>query len=1141
MKTLLTDGWSFSRQALATNPKTLRSPGAAWVPVDLPHDWLIDDVTRLPGSAEGWYRRELAVEPGAGVVALRFEGAYQDSTVFLNGRSIFEWKHGYSTFEVDLTDHLAPGVNEVLVRTVVETPHSRWYSGAGLYRNVWLLQRPACHLVSDGVYVSTQKEGNLWEIWVDAEVVVPGAIAPDAGLVEVVHTVFDAEGAAVCRSSSLVTSAGMAGTEINHQRLVVEGPAVWDLDHPVLYTLETLLTRGGVPLDQVSQRFGFRTMACHPTEGFVLNGRRVSFQGVCQHHDLGCLGAAMSKVALRRQLVLLKEMGVNAIRTAHNMPAVELMDLADDMGLLVVSESFDMWERSKNPFDYARFFGQWAEKDVTSWVRRDRNHPSLVMWCIGNEIYDTHASDRGRELTVWLTDLVHRLDPRRNAEVTLGSNFMPWENAQKCADVVKLAGYNYGEKYYQAHHRDHPDWVIYGSETGSVVQSRGIYHFPASQPVLADDDDQCSSLGNSATSWGAKSTVACITADRDTPFSLGQFVWSGFDYLGEPTPYFTKNSYFGQLDTAGFKKDSFFLFQAEWTDHRKAPMVHLFPYWDFNPGQRIDVRVCSNAPRVELFRDGTSLGAVDLDHRRGQNLLGEWQLEYAPGTLVALAYDESGRVIARDSVTSFGDAVALVAVADKPTLSADGVDLVFVEISTRDAQGVAVANANNRVTVTVTGAGRLVGLDNGDSSDFDQYKGVSRCLFSGKLLAVVAATPQPGPVVVSVTSHGLAPVVVELEALPADRVLSAAILRNQGGGGSTEVPVRKIEIVSPAGRVFDGQNRSLTVRARLHPANATDTAVEWRVTNDAGITSNLAEVAAHGLTASVTARGDGEFRLRCATRNGSGKIRLYSQLEFTAQGLGKAYLDPYSLVSGGLYTRGKGELGNGNDRGVATPRDGESRLCFDGLDFGDFGSDLLTLPLFALDSEPFPVEIWEGMPGDPASERLTTVTYHKPTRWNTYQEATYQLPRRLKGVSSLGFVLRRKVHLKGFWFTRLEKAFSRLGARDCDAVYGDAFTLTPDTIEEIGNNVSIEFRHLDFGTTGCRTINLCGRTHRDKNTLHLRWEGGEGNQAQVVEFPLSPEYTEHTFDLEPVTGTTTFTLVFLPGSRFDLKALQFGR
>ena len=296
-----------------------------------------------------------------------------------------------------------------------------------------------------------------------------------------------------------------------------------------------------------------------------------------------------------------------------------------------------------------------------------------------------------------------------------------------------MAGYNYGEKYYEEHHAEHPDWMMYGSETSSVVQSRGIYHFPLRQAVLSDEDEQCSSLGNSTTSWGAKSWQKCITDDRDPEYIWGQFIWTGFDYIGEPTPYHTKNSYFGQIDTAGFPKDSYYVFQAEWTDVKKAPMVHLFPYWDFNPGQMIDVQACTNAPSVELFVNGKSCGKQYIDHVHGLKLVPDWQVAYEPGTITAVAYDEYGAEIARDSHTSFGDSRRIVLSTDQNKMTADCEDMCFVEVSVLDEQGNPVENAADYVKAEISGPGRILGMDNGDSTDYDAYKTTVRKLFSGKL------------------------------------------------------------------------------------------------------------------------------------------------------------------------------------------------------------------------------------------------------------------------------------------------------------------------------------------------------------------------------------------------------------------------
>ena len=549
------DNWQFAKQPLGAEFATAVSDHTAWLPVTLPHDWLIYDARKLYENGEGWYRKAFtwSEASAAGMRAsLRFEGVYMDATLYVNGHVAGEWKYGYSTFEFDITSYLLSGSNEIVVRVVYESPNSRWYSGAGIYRNVWLRTYPDTHIAADGVYISTSCEADgAWFVEVETEVVrggrssekgaggaggenrvnggneangggaaigtnavdqadrakgvddtngsdlaaaTAGAASGSTARLAVRHRVLDAAGNTVAEAlvGDVTEIAEFGGLARVRTRIPLDRPQLWDLQHPYGYRLVTELLDGGAITMTEESTFGFRTLAFDSRRGFLLNGRHVKLHGVCQHHDLGCLGAAVNKAALRRQIALLQKMGVNAIRTAHNMPAVELMDLADEMGVLIVSEAFDMWERKKTTYDYSRFFPNWWRKDVASWVRRDRNHPSLLMWSIGNEIYDTHADERGQELTRLLRDEVHLHDPRGNAPVTIGSNYMPWENAQKCADIVKLAGYNYAEKYYDQHHAEHPDWIIYGSETSSTVQSRGIYHFPLAQSVLADDDEQCS-------------------------------------------------------------------------------------------------------------------------------------------------------------------------------------------------------------------------------------------------------------------------------------------------------------------------------------------------------------------------------------------------------------------------------------------------------------------------------------------------------------------------------------------------------------------------------------------------------------------------------------------------------------------------
>lgn len=1137
-KKLFNDGWEFSRQKLDTTLEEMKTKEESFHPVGLPHDWLIYNAKALYEDGSGWYRKKFALQRQDGeIVSLCFDGVYMDSTVYVNGHRAGEWKYGYSAFEVDMTPFLEDGMNEVMVSVRHQAPNSRWYSGAGIYRNVWLRRVHQSHIPLNGIYVTAlRKEGTEWELTVDAQVVCRESL-------ELTHTLYDKNGE-VCWTGTRKLAAGNEEAVYTDTALI-QNPFVWDVETPQLYVLKTQLIADGRVLQTEYSRFGFRTIAFDPESGFYLNDRHLKLNGVCEHHDLGCLGAAYNRAAMRRKFETIKAMGANAVRLTHNMPASDLMDLADEMGILIVSEAFDMWESSKTKYDYGRFFPEWYQKDVKSWITRDRNHPSVIMWSIGNEIYDTHAGERGQEITRMLLKEVQKYDPRHHAPVTIGSNYMPWENARKCADIVKMAGYNYSEKYYEAHHKEHPDWIIYGSETGSTVQSRGVYHFPYRQSVLADDDLQCSSLGNSTTSWGARSSESCVIAERDCSFSCGQFLWTGFDYIGEPTPYHTKNSYFGQVDTAGFPKDSYYIYQAEWTSAKKAPMVHLFPYWDFNEGQLIDVRACTNAAAVELFVNGESQGVYRIDHKSGTQLTGNWIVPYHQGEIRAVAYDDAGRAVAEEMRHSFGEAAKIRLKPDKREILTDGEDLVFVEISMEDENGWPVENANNRVTVEVTGAGRLVGLDNGDSTDYDDYKSISRRLFNGKLLAVIAAGKEAGEIMLKVSAQGMEEETVTFLAVGCEACEGISFEawslteRQLKAEAQKEIPVRKIELACEGGTHLDESRSTAVVTARLCPEDATDRELIFSVVDDAGIESNLAQLEAEGNRAKVTAVGDGAFRLRCMSKCGQDHAEIISQLNFTVTGLGEAYLDPYGFVSGGLYQYSKGTVGNGNERGVATARDGETQVGYRNLDFGSFGSDEITVPIFALSSEPYYIQIWEGMPEEEGSCLIADVVYQKPSIWNVYQEETWRLNKRLKGITDICFVLNQKIHIKGFSFTRKNRAFEQLCANECEHVYGDSFSVVPDGIDGIGNNVTVEFGEMDFGCEGIRGITICGRTLLAQNAVHVRFQSDAGEVKQLVEFPCTKEAMARTFALEKMTGIQTVTFVFLPGSQFDFKWFQF--
>ncbi len=1153
---LFNQKWTFLKTAPGTELSDIIDRRAEFQPVDIPHDWLIYQTKNLYENSTGWYRKivdvgEFALQEGERAI-LRFDGVYMDSTLYVNGRTVGDWKYGYSAFQFDITDFLTAGENELLLQVRFVSPNSRWYSGAGIYRDVWMKVYPKVYLPLDGVYVTSRyMDGGDYEIEIETEC--EGAVTESTACH---YVLYGSEGECV--------DLGWAKSPFS-LKTIVKSPKEWDIEAPNCYKLGVYLHEEmpedtgaettdtdkksmSAPIDSQEITIGFRRMEFTTDKGFFLNGRHVKVNGVCEHHDFGCLGSVFYKEAMRRKFEVLRGMGVNALRTSHNMPAERLMELADEMGFLVLDEAFDMWERSKTEYDYGRFFIEWAGRDVRSWVRRDRNHPCLFMWSIGNEIYDTHADEHGQEITHRLMGYVKEHDPKGNAPITIGSNFMPWENAQKCADIVKYAGYNYGEKYYEEHHKEHPDWIIYGSETASMVHSRGVYRFPLKQSMMADEDEQCSSIGNSSTSWGAKNVEVCVYKDRDMEFSFGQFLWTGFDYIGEPTPYHTKNSYFGQIDTAGFPKDSYYGFQAEWTKPEQGYMVHLYPYWDFNMGQTIDVRACSNADSVELFVNGESRGVQQIDHEHGKELIPTWQVKYQPGEITAVAYDGSGAEVARETRHSFGDAVKLVAEANKTVLRGDGEDLCFVAISALDKDGYPVENAMNYVEVLVQGNGRLLGLDNGDSSDFEEYKGNVRKLFNGKLLAVVGSGLETGEVDITINGKGLESAKLSLqieEAQGREGICAAENIMDHPMPLADWQPVRRVDIRVLGDNVLNKECPEVLLEASVLPADADDKDIIWKVVNDNGIDIPYAKIEVLGSDngvskAKLTALGDGEFQVRCLSKSGSDKVKLISQMDFKAEGMGQAFVSPYEFLSAGLFNRAIGEISNGNEKGIATDRAGASAVVFENLDFGEYGSDEVTIPVFALDNDLHNIELWLGVPGEEGSELLHILPYQKPSIWNVYQEDTWKLPKRIKGVVTLSLQLHEKVHIKGFAFKYYEKAFSTLCAAQCSKVYGDTFTVEEEAITGIGNNVTIVFDNMNFGAQGTTGIALTSRSKLAGNTIHILFtpEGGEP-QRRVLEVKGSAEYEAQTFAFEPLSGIGKIEFVFLPGSDIDVKSVQF--
>lgn len=1114
--------WEFVKLPLESTLSDFRTKQLE--PVTLPHDWLIYDTENLYESSTGWYKKEFELQPTSdSLYYIYFDGIYMESTIYINGHVAGEWKNGYAAFEVDITPHIISGINTIIVQVIHQSPNSRWYSGAGIYRDVYLIQRDLNHIPLDGNYISIRKKSGFYQIEVETELNIDGEFLLQ-------YELFD--GNFLIESRESITDKSLVTTVLSVK------PILWDIDNPKLYRFVTTLKRDNEVYQELEYKIGFKDISFSSSEGLFLNGKHLKINGVCEHHDLGCLGAAFNRTVMKNRLFKLKEMGVNAIRTAHTIPAKELLELTDELGFLLVNEAYDMWERPKTEFDYHRYFLENLETDVKNWIRRDRNHVSLLMWSIGNEIYDTHVDERGLELTKLLRDEVLKHDPKGNGVITLGSNFMPWENAQKCANELKFAGYNYAERVYDEHHKRYPDWYIYGSETASIVQSRGIYHFPLEASILVEDDKQCSALGNSVTSWGAKSIEDVITIDSDLPFSLGQFIWTGFDYIGEPTPYTTKNAYFGQIDTAGFEKDSYYVYKSAWGNE---PVLHIYPYWLFNEGQIIDVRVATNLPLVKLYLNDQLIGEKS-------GIVPSFKVPFTKGELRAEGYDRDGNLILTSTRNSFGLTSKLKVSADKFRLDADGKDVTEITIEVVDDNNRIVEDCRIPVEVEISGVGVLLGMDNGDSTDFSPYKTGKRQLFQGKVKAFVGSTLESGPVTVKVKSFSLQEVEITLDSIDVDLSSEQKVAKQMNhfirSGEISSVdnirveytPIDRIELINHSGTSKIEDRKSRFIEVVLHPPNVTLRDIKWVVTTDLGVISNIAELEPVSNGCNLRALGDGSFRLKCMAHNGKSHADIISQLEFSVSGLGEAYKNPYEFISAGLYDDVIGEIGAGNERGIATDNLGKSGVVFNSIDFGSFGSDIITLPIFDFESRPLDIELYLGHPEN--GELLDILKYDKKTIWDVYQEESYRLSKRLKGVQTLSILFNTRVHLKGFQFKPLKKGYEQLSILECDSYYGDSFQREEWGFRNIGNNVSFLFDNMDIDKV-VKSIEICGRSLTEKNSIRIQTTGEEGSNNQIVEFVKSDGFITRQFTLDPLNKVDTVEFIFLPGSQFDFKWFRF--
>ena len=766
-----------------------------WRLLNLPHDWGIEgpfkqeypgETGKLPWWGVGWYRKHLAV-PAADVgrkIYLDVDGAMAYATVWLNGQFVGGWPYGYSSWRVDLTPFIKFGAdNLIAIRLDNPKESSRWYPGGGIYRNVWLVKASPLHLAHWGTFVTTPEVSEQ-----SATVKIQAKLDNDTAAestVTVEHEIFELKSdGSKGKSVAAVTTAGLtinaSKSLLTEAQVSLPRPQLWSIEQPHRYVVTTSVEQAGKMLDSYETPFGIRTIQFTANNGFLLNGKRVAIKGVCDHHDLGSLGSAINVRALERQVEILKEMGGNAIRTSHNPPAPELLEVCDRLGMLVMDESFDCWKIAKSKNDYHLLFSDWHEKDLRALVRRDRNHPSVILWSIGNEIYEmitTNGPVMGRELSQY----VHEEDPTRPTTGACCDTSSGYNGFQTAVDVF---GYNYKPFEYGKFREAHMGQALFGSETASCISSRGEYFFPLSDnPENRKADFQICSYDLYAPPWATTPDREFAGQDRNTSVA-GEFVWTGFDYLGEPTPYNgdatilsnfsdpaakdrmkkelaelgkiqvpSRSSYFGILDLAGFPKDRFYLYQSHWRP--ELPMAHILPHWNWpeRVGQITPVFVYTSGDSAELFLNGKSLGLKNKDQFEYRL---RWDdVVYQPGELKVIAYKQ-GKPWAKEIVTTTGPAAKLMLKADRNEVSADGQDLSFVTVTVADQNGLLVPRSKNHIQFSIEGPGKIIGVDNGDATSFEPFQAKERNAYNGKALVIIRSqTGLPGTIVLKAVATGL--------------------------------------------------------------------------------------------------------------------------------------------------------------------------------------------------------------------------------------------------------------------------------------------------------------------------------------------------------------------------------------------------
>jgi beta-galactosidase len=740
-----------------------------WRKLNLPHDWSIEGKfdEKNPAKPEGgglptgigWYRKTFIAPLNfkSKNITIHFDGVYKNSEVWLNGHFLGKRPFGYISFAYELNKYLKQGKNIIAVKVDNSAqPDSRWYAGSGIYRNVWLSVTSKLAIAEWGTFVNATVRAKGKSAFININTVIGNhtLLTQKAYLV---NKIFDSNGKLIAKSRQYPLNIDSTGLDLSTD-LTVENPILWSTTNPKQYKLVSEIIQKEMVIDQKTTYFGIRYFDFDAKTGFSLNGKPMKILGVCLHHDLGALGAAINVRAMQRQLEILKEMGCNAIRTAHNPPAPEFLDLCDQMGFLVMDEAFDMWRKKKTSKDYHLEFPEWHQRDLEDMIKRDRNHPSIILWSIGNEIREQFDST-GVALTKELVGIVKNLDQSRPVISAL-TETDPKKNFIYQANALDIYGLNYNHKLYKDFPEKYPNQKFLATETTSALATRGYYDTADSirrwpkdgrtKFVEGNADWAASSYDNVSAYWGSTHEETWKAAKKYDHVS-GLFVWTGFDYLGEPLPYPwpARSSYFGIVDLAGFPKDTYYMYQSEWTN---KPVLHLFPHWNWENGKKVEVwAYYNNADEVELFLNGKSLGKQS---KQGDELHVMWKVDYAPGILTAISR-KNGKEILTRTIKTAGKPAKIQLIADRSTIKADGKDLSFITVKIVDEAGNVVPNAANMVNFNIEGNGTIVGVDNGFQASLEPFKANYRKAYNGLCLAILQSTEKTGTIKLTATADGL--------------------------------------------------------------------------------------------------------------------------------------------------------------------------------------------------------------------------------------------------------------------------------------------------------------------------------------------------------------------------------------------------